>query len=171
MAGLAGSDLLVKLYEVHENRELEDKLRENGIRVNRVLPPDYDTLLAFIGEHFSAGWVSESKAALANHPASCYVAIHEGKIIGFACYNATAKDYFGPTGVAEEWRGKGVGTVLLLKCLLALKEEGYGYAIIGWSDDATPFYEKIVGAVEIPGSIPGIYGQMAAMPTEAWRDR
>lgn len=171
MAEIRGSDLLVKLYEVHENRELEERLRGQGIRVNRVIPPNYDLLLEFIGEHFSKMWVSETKAALANHPASCYIAVQDGKIIGFACYNATAKDYFGPTGVAEEHRGKGVGTLLLLKCLLALKEEGYGYAIIGWSDDATPFYQKIVGAVEIPGSLPGVYGQMVEMPLDAWRDR
>jgi predicted GNAT family acetyltransferase len=159
-----GSDLLVKLYEVKENRELEERLLEEGIRVNRIFPPNYDMLLEYVSGHFSKGWVSETKAALANHPASCYVAIQKGKIIGFACYNATAKDYFGPTGVSEECRGKGVGTLLLIKCLLALKEEGYGYAIIGWSDDATPFYKKIVGATEIPDSIPGLYGQMVEMP-------
>ncbi len=158
-----GSDLLVKLYEVHEDRALEERLQEQGIRVNRIFPPNYDLLLEYVSTRFSKKWVSETKAALANHPASCYVAIQKGQIIGFACYNATAKDYFGPTGVSEECRGKGVGTLLLLKCLLALKEEGYGYAIIGWSDDATPFYQKIVGAVEIPDSIPGLYGQMVEM--------
>ena len=164
MAEHKGSDLLVKLYEVEEDRILEERLREQGIRVNRVLPPNYDLLLEYISEHFSKGWVSETKAALANHPASCYIAIKEQKIIGFACYNATAKDYFGPTGVSEEYRGKGIGKLLLLKCLLALKEEGYGYAIIGWSAEATPFYEKVVGAVEIPDSIPGLYGQLVEMP-------
>jgi len=168
MEGLRGSDLLVKLYEVKEDRALEERLREQGIKVVRLLPPNYDMLLEFIAAHFSKGWVSEAKAALFNHPASCYVAAKDGKIIGFACYNATAKDYFGPTGVAEEYRGLGVGKLLLLKCMLALKEEGYSYAIIGWSDDATPFYQKVVGAVEIPGSIPGTYGQMVEMPPEAW---
>lgn len=168
MGELRGSDLLVKLYEVKEDRELEERLREQGIKVNRIFPPNYDQLLEYIGENFSKGWVSEAKAALFNHPASCYVAAKEGRIIGFACYNATAKDYFGPTGVSKECRGLGVGKLLLLKCMLALKEEGYSYAIIGWSDDATPFYKKVVGAVEIPDSIPGTYGQMVEMPAEAW---
>lgn len=163
MEKLKGSDLLVKLYEVKEDRELEERLAGQGVRINRIFPPNYGKLREFIAENFSSNWVNETESALCNHPASCYVAVKDRKIIGFACYNATAKDYFGPTGVAEECRGLGIGKALLLRCMLALKEEGYGYAIIGWSDDATPFYEKVVGAVEIPDSIPGIYAQMVEM--------
>ena len=41
----------------------------------------------------------------------------------------------------------------------ALREEGYGYAIIG-SVGPTAFYEKCVGAISIPDSTPGLYSDM-----------
>ena len=53
------------------------------------------------------------------------------EIVGFACYDATCMNFFGPTGVKESERGKGVGKALLLAALHAMKEQGYAYAIIG----------------------------------------
>jgi hypothetical protein len=84
----------------------------------------------------------------------------EGKqLIGFSCYDTTAKGFFGPAGVSEAARGRGTGRALLIACLHAMRFEGYGYAIIG---DAGPtdFYEKAVGAVAIPDSVPGVYAGM-----------
>lgn len=75
---------------------------------------------------------------------------------GFACYNVTRPDYFGPTGVLESQRGRGIGRALLLQCLEALAAEGYAYAIIGGVGPAE-FYERAVGATLIPGSEKGIY--------------
>jgi hypothetical protein len=39
-------------------------------------------------------------------------------------------------------------------------ENGYGYAIIGWTNDAIDFYKKTVQATVIENSSPGIYGRM-----------
>ena len=64
----------------------------------------------------------------------------------FACFDSSAKGFFGPIGVLSEYRGKRVGQSLLLKTLYAMKEYGYGYAIIGWVSDAELFYRKTVGA-------------------------
>ncbi len=55
----------------------------------------------------------------------------EAEILGFACYNTTAKNFFGPTHVLKSMRGKGIGKALLIASLEALKAEGYAYAIIG----------------------------------------
>lgn len=71
--------------------------------------------------------------------------------MGFACYDATAPNFFGPTGVDEAARGRGIGYGLLLSVLYAQKAQGYAYAIIGGVGPAE-FYEKTVGAVIIPGS-------------------
>lgn len=121
--------------------------------IKRVLSPSSDKVLAFIGTHFSEGWVSEAKAGVYSNNPTCFIAVDGEKIIGFACYDVTAKGYFGPTGVDPEYRGKGVGKALLLKCLVALKEAGYGYAIIGGvAPHNWPFYEKTCGAVTIANS-------------------
>ena len=69
---------------------------------------------------------------------------------------STARGFFGPLGVAEAWRTKGVGAALLLQCLHAIRAHGYAYAIIGGVGPKA-FYEKVVPVMEIPGSSPGIY--------------
>ena len=79
-----------------------------------------------------------------------------GVIIGFAYYDSTSRDLFGPTGVAEDKRSRGIGTVLFLSCLHAMAAKGYAYAIVG-SAGPTEFHAKTVGATVIEGSEPGIH--------------
>lgn len=140
-------DMLVDLYQPII-KDVECKYE-----IKRVLSPNSDKVLKFIEEKFSAGWVSEAKAGLyQNHP-TCFIAVDEGKIIGFACYDSTAKAYFGPTGVDQDYRGQGVGKALLLKCLVSMKHDGYGYAIIGGVEPKNwVFYEKASGAIPIDNS-------------------
>jgi GNAT superfamily N-acetyltransferase len=90
-------------------------------------------------------------------PLACFVAVERtDTLVGFACYDATCRDFFGPELVAESVRGRGVGTALLLAALHAMRAEGYAYAIIGWAS-SVDFYRKTVGATAIEGSTPGIY--------------
>ncbi|MGI6235068.1 MAG: GNAT family N-acetyltransferase [Christensenellales bacterium] len=91
-----------------------------------------------------------------NKPVRCYYAARGEEIIGFSCCDSTARGFFGPTGVLPAYRGKGIGKALLLAALHHLKDLGYAYAIIGGAGP-TGFYEQACGAVEIPGSVPGIY--------------
>jgi GNAT superfamily N-acetyltransferase len=157
------SDMLVKLYNLQEDTVLVNTLAKQGIVIKRALAPDRYTILEYIKSNFNAGkaWAGECEVALSNIPTSCFIAVKDKKIIGFACYEATAKDYFGPTGVSEEFRKKGIGRVLLLKCLIAMREEGYGYAIIGWpADDALTFYKEAVGGIVIEDKTNGIYQRM-----------
>ena len=123
-----------------------------GIGIKRAFAGEKMQVLQYIRENFSDGWVYEAENALMQH--KCFIATKEGRILGFACYDATAKGYFGPIGVSEEARGTGVGTALLLRTLTCMKDEGYGYAIIGWVDDAELFYRKTVNAEWIPGGEP-----------------
>ena len=58
--------------------------------------------------------------------------------------------------MAESARGKGIGAALLLRCMEAMYDEGYGYAIIGGVGPAD-FYSKILGATLIEGSEYSIY--------------
>jgi hypothetical protein len=109
-----------------------------------------------VHEHFGEGWASETEVAFTNHPVSCYIALYDKRIMGFACYDATCKDFFGPTGVDEAERKRGIGKALLLACMDAMAAEGYGYAIIG-AAGPTEFYSRTVGATPIEGSEPGIY--------------
>jgi GNAT superfamily N-acetyltransferase len=149
-------DMLVKLYTLPEVKPLIDDLRAEGIDVRRSIAPEKLIVVNWVRETFSTGWASETDVAYSNRPISCWVATDENQCIGFACYDATARGFFGPTGVDETYRGKGIGKALLLVCLHDQFAQGYGYSIIG-AAGPTEFYEKAVGAVAIPDSWPGVY--------------
>lgn len=149
------SDLLVRLYSLPPRPAVAA-----DVRIERLLPPDAGRVLAFVREHFSEGWVHECTAALYASPPTCFVAVREHTLLGFACYDATAKGVFGPVGVAPEARGAGVGGALTYRCMEAMCEDGYAYAAIGWADGKEAFYARVVGATPIADSAPGVYSRM-----------
>jgi len=153
------TDLLVKLYGFDLEQRLNQSLGEmavQGIAIKRASIIDKDRILQFVRQGFGdeSAWPNECEYALFNNPSSCYIAVQNGQLVGFGCYDATAKGFFGPTGVAESHRGKGIGAALMLKCLNSMKEAGYVYVIVGWIAPVMPFYEKVANAVEIPDSPP-----------------
>ena len=151
-------DMLVKLYELPDSSERIRKLEEEHIRIFRPMTPNRDKVSGWIEEQFGIGWANEIEAAFTRHPVSCFIAYdtEEKKILGFAGYDCTTKGFFGPTGVDPEVRGRGIGGALLLSCLEAMREEGYGYAVIGGAGPVD-YYRKVCGAEIIEGSVPGIY--------------
>jgi GNAT superfamily N-acetyltransferase len=149
-------DMLVRLYNLPDSTDLARAVEAAGILVRRARAFEKHTVAAFAGEHFSKKWVSEVEVAIARQPVACFIATREKRVIGFACYDTTMRGFFGPTGVAEEARGLGVGKLLLLRSLEALRESGHAYGIIG-GVGPREFYAKACGAIEIPGSDPGVY--------------
>ena len=148
--------MLVRLYDLPDAAPLVRNLQNQQILVRRIRAFEKHTLAAFIAKHFSAKWVSEAEVATCRQPTCCFIATREREILGFACFDVTARGFFGPTGVAESARGLGIGKALLLCALEALREQGHAYAIIG-GVGPREFYAKACGAIEIPGSDPGIY--------------
>lgn len=153
------SDMLVPLYKLPDHSAFMSKLQESSIEIRRAIAPEKHKVLEWVREHFNEAWVSECDVAFAHVPAGIFIAVENGEMIGFGCYDATSRGFFGPTGVSEKARGKGAGKGLLLACLDAMRREGYGYAVIGGAGPKE-FYAKAVGAVEIPDSVPGIYKGM-----------
>lgn len=152
-------DMLVRLYDLPDSAVLYQSIAEKGVTLRRARAFEKHSLSAFAAEHFSAKWVSEVEVAMSRQPVACYIATRDKKILGFACYDTTMRGFFGPTGVAQEARGLGLGKALLFKSLEALRETGHAYAFIG-GVGPREFYAKAVGAIEIPGSDPGIYGDI-----------
>ncbi|WP_127579220.1 GNAT family N-acetyltransferase [Paenibacillus koleovorans] len=152
-------DMLVKLYELPEAAPALKQVADRGVEIRRPIAPEKHVVVNWVREHFGEGWASETEVAFSNHPVSCYIAIEEDKLIGFACYESTCKAYFGPTGVGVEARGKGVGGALLIASMHGLRELGYAYGIIGGAGPVE-FYRKTLGAIPIEGSVPGIYKGM-----------
>jgi len=158
-------DLLVNLYS--------RKLAELGRRVEGVeatirvaLPPEQHIIKDWVRKHFSEYWVSEVSAAMAHQPPGCLVAVVDGALVGFACYDATARGFFGPTGVDESQRGKGIGLALFYHTLAAMKAHGYAYAVVG-SAGPVDFYVQAAGAMPIPSDKEDIYQGLLRLKPKA----
>jgi len=149
-------DLLVKLYELPDDRARLEQLRNDGITVRNAMAYEKLQIIEWIRENFGKAWASECDTAFSNRPISCFIATKNARPVGFACYDSTMKNFFGPVGVAESDRNKGIGSALLLRCLHVMAGGGYAYAVIGGTD-SVEFYKKTVNAFVIPGSSPGIY--------------
>ena len=155
--------MIVRLYELEEQTELESSISEKGITLRRARAYERHIVADWVGKHFSPKWVSEVKIAFSRQPVTCFIATKEKEILGFACIETTAKGFYGPTGVSEAARGTGIGKALLYRSMFALKDLGYVYGMIG-GVGPREFYEKAINADVIPGSDPGIYTDILPDP-------
>jgi GNAT superfamily N-acetyltransferase len=156
-------DMLVRLYDLPSLEDALGAASRQGVTVRPALTIEKPQVVDWMRSIFPV-WVAETEAAFCRLPVSCFLALRGREILGFACYDATCRNFFGPTGVLEEERGRGLGRALLLAVLHAQRGQGYAYSIIGGVGPAE-FYEKTVGAVLIEGSTPGVYAGAFSMTT------
>lgn len=149
-------DMLVHLLKLPELKPILEDSAQKEVSVRRAMVPDMRKVTAWVDAHFGPRWASECEICFSRQPVSCFIAIKDKEIVGFACYEATNRDFFGPMGVLESHRTLGIGKALLIACLHGMREMGYAYAVIGGAGPVA-FYEKTVGAAVIPDSVPGVY--------------
>ena len=152
-------DLLVNLLKLPSLETTQ------GFVLRRAQPFELSPVRRFVAENFAPSWADEISVGFARQPISVYIATIDRELAGFAAYECTRRAFFGPTGVLQSARGKGIGKALLLACLWSLREMGYVYAIIGAAGPVR-FYQKTVGAIIIPDSEPGIYTDMLKSKNE-----
>lgn len=152
-------DLLVNLLALPATRNVD------GVTIRRPRAYERAHLRRFITTHFTEGWADEADTGFAHLPPSVLIATVGGaagaksaRIVGFACYDCTARGFFGPTGVDAEQRGRGIGKALLLATLHAMREHGYVYGIIGGAGPVD-FYRDAVGATVIDNG-PTLYSDL-----------
>lgn len=148
-------DMLVRLYDLPKLEPALELASRQGVTIRAALTLEKPRVVGWVQSNFPV-WVAEVDAAFARLPISCFIATRDRQILGFACYDATCRNFFGPSGVLENERRRGLGRALLLAALHAQREQGYAYSIIGGVGPAE-FYAKAVGAVLIEGSSPGVY--------------
>jgi|SRR5215216_699721 len=144
-------DLLVNLLKIPPP---ENTTEEFSIR--RAQPFELTPVRTFVTTNFSQSWADEISVGFARQPISVFIATIQRELVGFAAYECTRRGFFGPTGIIPAGQGKGIGKALLLTSLWAMREMGYVYAIVGAAGPVR-FYQKVVGAIIIPDSEPGIY--------------
>lgn len=150
-------DLLVRLYDLPQLRERRELTVDAAVR--RAFAAEKGIVRRWIAQRFGDAWASESEAAFARSPVACFVAVDEHELVGFSCYDSTARGFFGPIGVAESARRRGIGRALTMATLQDMAAHGYAYAVIGGAG-AEEFYRREFDAVPIPGSTPGFYRGM-----------
>lgn len=131
---------------------------EQGITVRRAKVWEAPAVRTFIEERLVPSWAEEAAVAFAHQPVSCFLALEGTSIVGFAAYECTYRGLFGPVGVDAAYRGRGIGAALLLKCLEAMRDMGYIYAIIGQAGPRE-FFEKVCGAIAVPEHWPSYLGE------------
>lgn len=125
--------------------KLDAELVGAGIAVRPAGPHDIRPLLQFLAEHFP-DWRGDATSVLqqlfAGDPRSVTMLVAEdnGAVIGYA---QARGERFGPFGVNEAYRGRGVGAVLLSKTLVAMRANGFHCAWFLWtSDRAAKLYQQ-----------------------------
>jgi GNAT superfamily N-acetyltransferase len=157
-------DMLVRLYALPDPGRAIARAAARGVAIRRPESRERAVVLDWVRTQFSPGWAAECESAFASRPPTCFIAVRDARIVGFACHDCTRRNFFGPAGVDPALRGHGVGAALTLAALGAMRDAGYAYAIIGGVGPAA-FYAKVAGARRIAGSTPGIYAPSLVPPS------
>lgn len=141
------SNLIAELggKDFSTDKEIEN-LKADGIIVKRADENDKESARKWILKSFAA-WESEIMAAYENDPVSMHVAMVNNEVVAFSAHevNNRGTGWFGPMGTDESLRGKGIGGILLKRCLQDMKEMGFSLAIIPWVGPI-PFYMHYANA-------------------------
>lgn len=142
-------DMLAPLLSLPPLDPFLERVREQGITVRRANAWEQGRVREFIGSRFTAAWADECSVGFSRQPVSVFIALEGERLVGFAAYECARRNVFGPTGVEEAYRGRGIGAALLMACLWSMRAMGYIYAVIG---EAGPveFYQRTCGAFVIP---------------------
>lgn len=121
---------------------LEATLRAEGYDFTVLSPRYVRSLIEFNERVFHADWARACRDAVARRRDwdRTLICVKDDEVLGFAQIGAYdhVPDRFGPFGVDESLRGKGIGKVLLYRSMAALVEKGYHDTWFLWTGERTP---------------------------------
>jgi len=127
------SNLKVDLNQDWNTNIKEEKLQGEGIEVRRAKLEDKHAVIDFIRNEWAL-WSNEVEMAFKDSTPSIHIALIDNKVKAFSAHNANNKGtgWFGPMGTHPDLRGKGIGEILLKRCLNDMKKTGIKQSIIPW---------------------------------------
>jgi GNAT superfamily N-acetyltransferase len=136
-------DLSAPAYDL---AKAEARVAGHGLSARRAGPDDRESLAALLAAHWPS-WQDEVDRALGNGPSTVFLCERDGEALAFAAWDANNRGtgWFGPMGTAPEARRRGLGQLLLYRCLDDIRESGLAYATIPWVDPVE-FYRRCAGA-------------------------
>ena len=124
----------------------EKRLAGEGVTIRRAEPADAAALTGFALTTWGPLWAGEIAHSIGRSDAACHLAVEsDGTLLGFASWGSSRPSMFGPMGTTPAARGRGIGSVLLRRCLADQRAAGHRSAQIGWVGPV-PFYSTAVGA-------------------------
>lgn len=135
-------------YSIPEKtQEMIERLKGEGISFNKYSLSYMEKLLAFTEAEFDAGWVRNILQAIRNGEAEDTILIAtdiEDQVIGYCMRKIDGNDArFGPIGVKESIRSKGIGGILFDLQMREMQKRGIFYAYFLWTHGAAMrFYER-----------------------------
>lgn len=130
-----------------ETQDMIVQLKEEGISFTTYSLLYMEKLLAFVEREFDAGWVRNILQAIRNGEAEDTILIatdEENQVIGYCMRKIDGNDArFGPIGVKESVRSKGIGGILFDLQMREMQKRGIYYAYFLWTHGAAMrFYER-----------------------------
>lgn len=141
------SNLIAELGNQNFDTKIEEEnLKSQEIIFRRAELDDKEKIISWLRDNFPA-WIGEVSSAFQNNPVTLFLCEHKGNITAFSAHECNNKGtgWFGPMGTDAQLRGKGIGGILLKKCLKDMKEMGFIKAIIPWVGPI-PFYMHYANA-------------------------
>lgn len=132
--------------------EKEKNLLAQGVTFEPYRPELVQPLLDFMLAEFPGDWQRFAREAMVKittgeyHPSHLWIAHVDGKVLGFVQHDNVCR--FGPFGVAVNERGRGLGAVLLLKVMHAMRGKGMHNAWFLWTDDEVAKLYGAAGFIE-----------------------
>jgi len=130
-----------------ETSEKEKELSQTEkITIQRARKQDIDQITAFIKTDFPI-WIREVTKAFELSPIPLHIAWLNEEVVAFSAHSVNNQNmgWFGPMGTKPVCRGKGIGGILLKRCLQDIKASGLQQSIIPWVGPIG-FYFREVGA-------------------------
>ena len=122
-----------------------------GIHIADFMPIFTEQLLDFIEKNFNSDWYFRAEAvASKGEPEQICLALKDDEIVGYSMFSGPEGKHwfmpgerFGPFGVREDFRGKGIGKSLLGRTLLHMRSRGIKVAYFLWTDEkASHLYHR-----------------------------
>jgi len=113
---------------------LDGKVIFEPYRPELILP-----LLEWMKTEFPGDWQRYAREAMVKitlgefRPDNVWIAHENGKVVGYCQHDNACR--FGPFGVSANERGRGIGAILLFRCLHAMRAKGLHSAWFLWTDD------------------------------------
>ncbi len=133
-----GADLTDFQIPSEIQARINDSEAEDGLSIRPIVANDIPDLMPFLIEHFGWDWFRHAQSYLLEyfgdspHRICFLIARQNGEVVGF-CQQRNER--FGPFGVRPDCRNRGIGRMLLFKCLEMMNAKQVFFAYFLWTDE------------------------------------